>query len=405
MKLPPLADLERAVTRRSGSYFAGDMQRRADELRRAVAGRRILVIGGGGSIGGATTRALLAYAPAALHVVDISENYLAELVREIRSASVDISEIDLQTHVLDYGSATMQRFLAAAAPFEFVLNFAAIKHVRSEKDVYSLLHMLDVNIVQQWRLRQWLATFGHGRRYFTVSTDKAANPSSLMGASKRIMEDVAFDTPLDDAATVSSARFANVAFSNGSLLQSFTLRLQKRQPLSVPRDTRRYFITHAEAADICLLAALLAPPGYIAIPAFDAELDLEVLEQVAVRVLAACGLEAWFTDDEAAAKRAVDACERASRWPVLLTPLDTSGEKPYEEFVGDDEAAEDIGFAALRGVRHQQRRDLEPVLEELAALVYTPARTIDKQALVDFVSRAVPTMDHVETGRHLDQRM
>ena len=405
MRLPLLPDLERLVTSRVRSPFAEDIEQRRDDLARAIAGSRILVVGGGGSIGSATTRALLAYRPSAVHVVDISENYLAELVREVRSGPADASPLDLQMHVLDYGSPTMERFLAAAPAFDCVLNFAAIKHVRSEKDVFSLLHMLDVNVVGQWRIKQWLAQFGHARRYFTVSTDKAANPSSLMGASKRVMEDVAFDVSKDRFPAVSSARFANVAFSNGSLLQSFLLRLQKRQPLAVPRDTRRYFIGHDEAAEICLLTAFLGPSGYISIPALDPARDLIPLEQVAEKVLAAFGLRPWFTADEAAAKRAIDACARESRWPVLVTPLDTTGEKPYEEFVGQDECAEDIGFLALRGIRHRAARELDAVLRELAALLETAALPVDKQQLVRLVARAVPTLRHVETGRHLDQRM
>jgi FlaA1/EpsC-like NDP-sugar epimerase len=405
MRLPLLPDLERLVTSRARSPFAEDIERRRGDLERAIGGSRVLVVGGGGSIGSATARALLAYRPSAIHVVDISENYLAELVREVRSGPVDVSRLDLQTHVLDYGSPTMQRFLAAAPAFDCVLNFAAIKHVRSEKDVYSLLHMLDVNVIGQWRFKQWLAECGHALRYFTVSTDKAANPTSLMGASKRVMEDVAFDVSKDRVPAVSSARFANVAFSNGSLLQSFILRLQKRQPLAVPRDTRRYFIGHDEAAEICLLTAFLGPSGYISIPALDPVRDLLPLEQVAEKVLEAFGLRPWFTADEAAAKRALDTCERESRWPVLVTPLDTSGEKPYEEFVGQDEVAEDIGFIGLRGVRHRPAGELDAVLRELAALLEAPAVPVDKERLVGLMARAVPTLHHVETGRHLDQRM
>ncbi len=241
--------------------------------------------------GSATTQALLRYRPAAVHVVDVSENYLAELIREIRSGDLDLAGIDFQTHVFDYGSAMMRRFLDGIQAFDVVLNFAAVKHVRSEKDVYSLLHMLDVNVVRQARFKRWLAECGHAGRYFTVSTDKAANPASLMGASKRIMEDVAFDILPAAFKMISSARFANVAFSNGSLLQSFIVRMEKRQPLAVPRATRRYFISHAEAADICLLASLATPSGHSMVPAFEPAEHLLLLEDVAVRVLQACGDE------------------------------------------------------------------------------------------------------------------
>ena len=405
MNLPPLAELEAAVTRRSASCFAADIERRRDELQSVIVGRRLLVIGGGGSIGSATTRALLEFAPAAIHVVDISENYLAELVREIRSGSRDTSGIDLQTHVFDYGAPTMRRFLAASAPFDAVLNFAAVKHVRSEKDVYSLLHMLDVNIVRQARFKQWLAESGHTTRYFTVSTDKAANPSSLMGASKRVMENVAFDTGSDGFAAITSARFANVAFSNGSLLQSFLARLQKHQPIAVPRDTRRYFISHREAAEICVLTAFLVPTGFIAIPALDPERDLVLLEDIATQVLVACGFEPWFADDEAAAKRAIESSEYRRRWPVFRSALDTSGEKSFEEFVGDDESDQNIGFLSLRGVPHHRGPALATLLDTLTALVETSGCEVDKAALVRLIGTAVPLLRHVESNRHLDERM
>lgn len=405
MNLPPVSELEAVVTGRSGSCFAEDIERRRDELQRAIGGTRLLVVGGGGSIGSATTRALLDFGPAAIHVVDLSENYLAELVREVRSGRADVSGIDLQTHVFDYGAPTMQRFLAASDPFDAVLNFAAVKHVRSEKDVYSLLHMLDVNVVRQSRFKQWLAESGHAKRYFTVSTDKAANPSSLMGASKRVMENVAFDSGSAGFAAITSARFANVAFSNGSLLQSFLARLQKRQPIAVPRDTRRYFISHREAAEICILTAFLVPAGMIAIPALDPERDLVLLEDVAAQVLRACGFEPWFADDEAAAKLAVDSSERQRRWPVFRSALDTSGEKAFEEFVGDDESVHDIGFVSLRGVPHRRGPGLASLLEALTALVEAPGRDVDKAALVRLIATAVPLLRHVESNRHLDQRM
>jgi FlaA1/EpsC-like NDP-sugar epimerase len=265
--------------------------------------------------------------------------------------------------------------------------------------------MLDVNIARQARFKRWLAETGHRGRYFTVSTDKAANPVSLMGASKLVMEDVAFDVAPGAFAAVTSARFANVAFSNGSLLQSFLVRVAKRQPLAVPRATRRYFIAHAEAADICLLASLIAPPGHLLVPAFDPNEHLLLLEDVAERVLAACGFEARFFDDEAEAKRAVATEATRGRWPVLRTPLDTSGEKPYEEFVGVGEALVDVGLVSLQAVRHRAEGDLDGVLAELQRLIDDHAAAVDKQELAQLISRAVPTMRHIETGRSLDQRM
>ncbi|MEO6748424.1 MAG: polysaccharide biosynthesis protein [Casimicrobiaceae bacterium] len=405
MSLPMLADLEDAVTGRSRSYFADDIADHQRTLRTQVEGRNVLVVGGGGSIGSATTRAVLALRPASIDIVDISENYLAEQVREIRSCTADTRGIDLQAHVLDYGALAMRRLLAAGRRFDVVLNFAAVKHVRSERDVFSLLHMLDVNIVRQARFKRWLAELGHHGRYFTVSTDKAANPSSLMGASKRVMEDVAFDTAPGAFDAVTSARFANVAFSNGSLLQSFIMRLQKRQPLAVPVATRRYFISHAEAADVCLLAALAAPGGHVLVPTLRPEEHLLVLQDVVRRVLASCGYTPWFTDDEAAAKSAMKDAERRSHWPVLLTPLDTMGEKSYEEFVGDGECLVQVGFTALQGIAHRPGLAIEPLLAELSRYIDDPSIAVDKERLSALLLTMVPTMRHVNTGRHLDARM
>jgi FlaA1/EpsC-like NDP-sugar epimerase len=365
----------------------------------------VLVVGGAGSIGGATVHAIAARAPSQLTVVDISENYLAELVRDLRSSGQLAGRTDLGTHVFDYGSAIMQRFLRDAGPFDAVLNFAAVKHVRAERDVHSLLHMLDVNVLKQARFKRWLAASGNRGRYFTVSTDKAANPSSLMGASKRLMEDVAMDVVRGHFAATTSARFANVAISNGSLLQGFLARIDKRQPLSVPRDTRRYFVSHAESADLCLLAAFAAPDGLLLVPALDPAKHLVLLQEVAARVLASFGYEPLFVDNPAAARAAMQHVVPGRRWPVLVTPLDTAGEKPYEEFVAEGEVLEDPGYAALRGIRHVPSVALDAVLSALERVVGDPASVADKADIVEILQAAVPAMRHRETGLNLDARM
>ena len=253
------AELTSIVTGRTASLFAGDLEASSDRVFAKVRDRRILVIGGGGSIGAATVRIILDYRPSALHVVDHNENYLAELVRELRGRAAGIPDIDFRALPLDYGGPVMERLLADLPPYDVVLNFAALKHVRSEKDIYSVLQMFDTNLVRHVRFKRWLADHRHGATYFAVSTDKAANPVSLMGASKRLMEDLIFDIAAASGQSTTSARFANVAFSNGSLLQGFGYRLAKRQPLAVPRDTRRYFISHQEAGELCLLATCRIP--------------------------------------------------------------------------------------------------------------------------------------------------
>jgi FlaA1/EpsC-like NDP-sugar epimerase len=225
-----------------------------------------------------------------------------------------------------------------------------------------------------------------------------------MGASKRVMEDVAFDVMPDAFRAVTSARFANVAFSNGSLLQSFLTRIEKGQPLATPVDTRRYFITHAEAAEICLLACLATPDGHVLIPKLRPHEHLLLLQDVAQRVLRECGYEAWFTHDEAEAKRAMDGTS-TGKYPVLLTPLDTSGEKPYEEFLGEGEQSVHIGFESLLGLRHVSAAALEPLLAEVNCYLSEPGLHVDKERLTTLLLGAVPSMRHVETGRALDSRM
>ena len=284
-----ILSLSRTITGRTTDLFTSDMDLRQKELSERIAGSRILIIGGAGSIGSATVHALSAFRPHALHVVDQNENGLAELVRDLRSSTVELPVSDFRTLPLDFGSPIMQRFLTDAEPYDFVLNFAANKHVRTEKDVYSVLQLFNTNVVKTAHFLRWLAENNSARRFFCVSTDKAANPVNLMGASKRIMEHLVFSEEIISTQNleVTSARFANVAFSNGSLLESFLQRIQKRQPLAVPRNTRRYFVSLREAGQICLLAAICAPHGHIVIPKLDPKNDLQDLQSIAVKVLRA----------------------------------------------------------------------------------------------------------------------
>jgi len=403
---PPLPALDALIVGRDASLFASDLDAEQPKIDEMFRGARVLVVGGGGSIGAITVRLLLDFHPAAIHVVDLSENYLAELVRDLRSSAQRIPVADFRSLPLDYGSGIMARFLAEAKPYDVVLNFAALKHVRSEKDTYSVLQMLDTNLVKHARFKTWLRDYGHAARYFAVSTDKAANPSSIMGASKRLMEDVAFDFSPAGNGSCTSARFANVAFSNGSLLQSFLMRLEKRQPLAAPRGTRRYFVALREAGEICVLAAATVPDRHIAIPTLDPATHLQPLDEIATTVLAHFGYRAVAYDDEAAAIRDLETLAARGEWPLVMTPLDTSGEKPYEEFTGDGESAIPIGLTALRGIRHADN----PLIDEnfiaiLGRLIEEWNAPVSKGDLAALLSSALPTFHHVETGKNLDQRV
>jgi glycosyltransferase involved in cell wall biosynthesis/nucleoside-diphosphate-sugar epimerase len=402
----PEDKLDAVVTRRDHSLFAPDIEANAAMIDQAIRGGRLLVIGAGGSIGSATTSLLLGYRPKALHAVDQSENYLAELVRDLRSRAAGLADVDFRALPIDYGSPIMDRLLQESETYDIVLNFAALKHVRSEKDVHSTLQMLDTNVVRHIRFKEWLARNSHGRRYFAVSTDKAANPASMMGASKRLMEDVVFGVAATHAASTTSARFANVAFSNGSLLQSFARRLERCQPLAVPANTRRYFISRREAGELCMLAALHVPDRHVAVPKLDASTELQSLQDVATRVLESFGFAPEFMQDEERARREVENCARAGRWPVLLTTLDTAGEKPYEEFVGEGEAQIDVGLCAVAAIRHQPTLARQNGLfERLAAIIDSPGEMIAKPDIVASIEQAMANFRHVDTGLNLDQRL
>lgn len=397
-----IPDLAKVVVRRTSSLLDEDMARNLDAVTEKVGGKRVLVVGGAGTIGSATVAQLAGLRPSQLHVVDTDENGLTELVRDLRNRDLVGRGTDLRTTPVDAGSQTMLRILRENGGYDIVLNFAAVKHVRSEKDVFSLLRMLDVNVRLPRRLLEW--TGQDCERYFAVSTDKAASPVNLMGASKRVMEHVILDQPFGPAVT--SARFANVAFSQGSLLDGWLRRLAKGQAWAVPRGTRRYFVTPQESGELCLLAATLGPPGHIVIPDLDPKSQLRDLVDVAQDVLAALGLRAVFFEEEAQARQAARH-HGEGEWPVLLTPLDTVGEKEYEEFVGEGDVVHDCGFTALRSIQAPAAAgaDVTLLLEELSLVLDDADRFVDQAAVTELVHRLVPELRHRAGGRSLDDRM
>lgn len=403
MSLPAtVSELAAATVRRQKSLFEADCASHADEVASLVQGRRVLVVGGAGSIGSATAAQLAGFSPAQLHIVDTDENGLTELVRDLRSQGIVSDRTDLRTTPLDAGSPTMLRLLQDNRGYDLVLNFAAVKHVRSEKDLLSLLRMLDVNLRITRRLLENVAATSE--RYFAVSTDKAANPVNLMGASKRAMEHLVLDEDLD--IEVTSARFANVAFSQGSLLDGWLRRLAKRQPWAVPAGARRFFVTLEEAGQLCLLAATAAPAGKVIIPDLNPATELRDLVEVAHDVLGVLGLRPELHDDEGSARRAA-LSPRPGTWPVLITRLDTAGEKEYEEFVAPGDVVHDAGFVALKAlaVPVADKELLRTTLAELEAVLADPNLPVDVAAITDLLARIVPELAHRESTLTLDARM
>jgi FlaA1/EpsC-like NDP-sugar epimerase len=401
--MPSRSDLARLVAQRSDSMFAPDVAQSADGIAEAIEGRRVLVIGGAGSIGSATVGEIARYKPHQLHVVDVDENGLTELVRDLRSRGVPDSRTELRTTPLDFGGPVMRRLLEESGGYDVVLNFAAVKHVRSEKDVYSLLRMLEINVLYARRLLGWLADRGVPR-YFAVSTDKAANPVNLMGATKRAMELVMLDQRVPQVVT--SARFANVAFSNGSLLDGWLRRLEKRQPWATPSATRRYFVTPEESGQLCLLAATRARDRRIVIPALNPERHLRDLFEVAQEVLDALGLTPIICDTEEQARSEMQRVGDSRRWPLLVTPLDTAGEKEFEEFAGTDDVVHDEGFRQVRTLSTSipDASKIDELLARTAGFLQAGDRVTSRD-IIDCVRGVVPGLAHRESDKSLDARM
>jgi len=380
--------------------LAADWAARRAEIEDQLRGARVLVVGAAGTIGAASVRQLLPFAPGRLELVDIDENGLARLARDIRSRGEGAT---IGFNALDFAGFPGLALAQATGPFDLVLNFAAVKHVRSEKNLFTLLHMLDVNVVRQHRFAAHLAENGLARRHFVVSTDKAADPASFMGATKALLEAAVFAAS-DGAVRASAARFANVAYSSGSLLESYQQRFAAGQALAAPKDTRRYFISARDGARICLLAQLACPAGRVAIPKFEAASGAVELAETAAMFLASRGRRAVFVESAQA------AAERPGRpgpdYPVLLTPRDTAGEKEIEVFRGQGERAEPLGLTALEAVTPApiDAGVLVAALADLAAMV-AGKRPVDPSHLEAVIGRVLPAFRHLPAEARLDDRI
>lgn len=383
--------------------FKQDIEDNRDALIRGIKGKSVLVIGGAGSIGSSFIKAILPFEPATLVVVDTNENALAELTRDLRSTKGMYVPGDYIPYPMDFASPVFEKMFRNRGGFDIVGNFSAHKHVRSEKDIYSIEALLQNNVLHAKRLLELLSEFPP-EEYFCVSTDKAANPVNIMGASKRIMEDVIFS--YSDKFPVKTARFANVAFSNGSLPAGFLARIQKLQPLSAPSDVRRYFVSPEESGQICLLSCILGENRAIFFPKLD-EAQMMTFDAIGTELIKAHGYEVLeCASDEEAINRAVDLKNGSNLYPVHYAASDTSGEKPFEEFVTDTETADMDRFSSLGVITGKQIPDIkrvEVLFKDLKA-AFDKERTT-KEEVVAIMKGYLPNFEHIETGRSLDSKM
>lgn len=392
-----------SITSRSGSMFAVDIEANKEQLKQEIEEKSLLVIGGAGSIGSSYIRAVLPFKPSKLVVVDLSENGLVELTRDLRSTHGMYIPKEYRTYTLNFADPIFERIFREEEGFDIVANFSAHKHVRSEKDKYSVQALIENNVIKAKGLLDLLAEYPP-RHFFCVSTDKAANPVDIMGASKRIMEDMIMAYAAKFKVT--TARFANVAFSNGSLLDGFVDRIMKRQPLAAPRDVRRYFVSPEESGQICMLACILGRNGEIFFPKLGEE-KMMTFSSICDRFLETLGYEKKeCATDEEAKRFASEMLEGSKIYPVVYFNSDTTGEKDYEEFYVSGEKLNMERFNSLGVIEEVSKRPLEEIdafFVELEVIFASPSFT--KEEVVEAIRRFIPNFEHEEKGKNLDQKM
>jgi len=388
---------------RDSELFEDDVKTFDSDLKLMVENSKFLVIGGAGSIGQAVVKEIFKRDPQALHVIDISENNLVELVRDVRS-SLGYIKGDFRTYALDCTSSEYKALIKSRkAPYDYILNLSALKHVRSEKDPYTLMRLLRVNIFNADALAKQ-AIQEKAKKYFCVSTDKAANPVNMMGASKRIMEMFMMKRSLD--VKISMARFANVAFSDGSLLHGFNQRIQKKQPIAAPQDVKRYFVTPKESGELCLMSCLMGENRDVFFPKLSEKLHLISFAEIAVKYLKELGYEPLVCKTEEEARARVSEAAAKKLWPCYFFDSDTTGEKDFEEFFTDKETLDMEHFKNIGVIKN------EPVFDE-AKLNYfvqfvdniKKQKEWNKGEFISLFNYMIPEFKHKEMNKDLDQKM
>lgn len=395
--------ISKEITRRPQSMFLRDIEANRSELRQKIEGKTALVIGGAGSIGSSFVRSMLPFKPSKLVVVDINENALAELTRDLRSTKGMFVPEEYIPYPMDFASPVFEKMFRSHKGFDIVANFSAHKHVRSEKDIYSIEALVQNNVLHAKKLLDLLAEFPP-EEYFCVSTDKAANPVNIMGASKRIMEDVIFS--YSDRFPVKTARFANVAFSNGSLPAGFLARISKFQPISAPSDVKRYFVSPEESGQICLLACMLGKNQEIFFPKLT-DVQMMSFDVIATKLLQEHGFRVLECEsDEEAIERAEELKNGSDIYPVHYSSSNTSGEKPAEEFFTEDETVDMNRYEALGVITVNEiieKNKVERLFVELEG-EFNKEMTAKKR-IVEIMKAYLPNFEHIETGKSLDSKM
>lgn len=396
--------IKQSVTKRPESLLKEDYIKYNKELNHRINGKKVLVIGGAGTIGSHYIKAILKFKIAKLVVVDINENGLTELVRDLRSSTDYNIPEDFITYPINFGDPVFEKLFRSLGPFDIVANFAAHKHVRSEKDIFSIEAMIENNVLRARKLLDLLLEFPP-EHFFCVSTDKAANPVNIMGASKKLMEELimAYASKIP----IKTARFANVAFSNGSLPLGFMERLNKQQPWSCPLGIRRFFVSPQESGELCLMASIMGESGDIFYPQLDEEKDMIPFDAIAKDLLKALG----YTPDicqseEEARQKAMALTPESTAYPIYFFGSDTSGEKTFEEFFTEKEILDETSFIKLGVIKNSVKRDIKEIDEIFNNLrLLFAKKQISKQEVVEILHQYLPNFEHIETGKHLDMKM
>ena len=387
---------------RSQELFDLDVDNHNEKLLDIISTSSFLIIGAAGSIGQAVSEEIFKRNPKTLHVVDINENNLVELVRNIRS-TIGYSSGDFRTFAIDCGSLEFEALIQNEGPYDYVFNLSALKHVRSEKDPFTLMRMITVNIFNTIKTLQLTKKMG-SKKYFCVSTDKAANPVNMMGASKKIMEMFLMRESLNHE--ISMARFANVAFSDGSLLHGFNQRFNKKQPFSAPSDVRRYFVTPKESGELCLLSGLLGKNRDIFFPKLSEKLHLISFSEIAIRYLKQRNYEVYECQSENEARKKVNELIKINKWPCYFFNSDTTGEKDFEEFFTDKEDLDMLRFNTIGVIKNEPKYDDDKLNSFMNEVSLLRKRGIwKKEEILELYYSLLPNFSHKETGKYLDQRM